>query len=276
MNNMILSALKAIDVATLSRADWIAVGMALKEEGYPCSIWDDWSRNDSRYHPGECEKKWQSFHGNANPVKGGTIVNLAKEHGWTAHAEDYALGWNDTIEYDGDGGFNGFDQTPWSPTEDLITYLETLFDEDDLVGYVTNDVWQDEEGKWKPSKGVYDRTAGELIRCLRKYKNDIGATVGDHKPQTGAWIRFNPLDGKGVKNENITRFRYALVESDTLSIAEQDSVYRKLELPIAALVHSGGKSLHAIVHIDADNYDEYRKRVDFLYDFLEKNGGVSG
>ena len=70
MNNMILSALKAIDVATLSRADWIAVGMALKEEGYPCSIWDDWSRNDSRYHPGECEKKWQSFHGNANPVKG--------------------------------------------------------------------------------------------------------------------------------------------------------------------------------------------------------------
>ena len=272
MNNMILSALKAIDVATLSRADWIAVGMALKEEGYPCSIWDDWSRNDSRYHPGECEKKWQSFHGNANPVKGGTIVNLAKEHGWTAHAEDYALGWNDTIEYDGDGGFNGFDQTPWSPTEDLITYLETLFDEDDLVGYVTNDVWQDEEGKWKPSKGVYDRTAGELIRCLRKYKNDIGATVGDHKPQAGAWIRFNPLDGKGVKNENITRFRYALVESDTLSIAEQDAVYRKLELPIAALVHSGGKSLHAIVHIDADNYDEYRKRVDFLYDFMEKNG----
>ena len=272
MNNMILSALKAIDVATLSRADWIAVGMALKEEGYPCSIWDDWSRNDSRYHPGECEKKWQSFHGNANPVKGGTIVNLAKEHGWTAHAEDYALGWNDTIEYDGDGGFNGFDQTPWSPTEDLITYLETLFDEDDLVGYVTNDVWQDEEGKWKPSKGVYDRTSGELIRCLRKYKNDIGATVGDHKPQAGAWIRFNPLDGKGVKNENITRFRYALVESDTLSIAEQDAVYRKLELPIAALVHSGGKSLHAIVHIDADNYDEYRKRVDFLYDFMEKNG----
>ena len=272
MNNMILSALKAIDVATLSRADWIAVGMALKEEGYPCSIWDDWSRNDSRYHPGECEKKWQSFHGNANPVKGGTIVNLAKEHGWTAHAEDYALGWNDTIEYDGDGGFNGFDQTPWSPTEDLITYLETLFDEDDLVGYVTNDVWQDEEGKWKPSKGVYDRTSGELIRCLRKYKNDIGATVGDHKPQAGAWIRFNPLDGKGVKNENITRFRYALVESDTLSIAEQDAVYRKLELPIAALVHSGGKSLHAIVHIDADNYEEYRKRVDFLYDFMEKNG----
>lgn len=41
MDNNILSALKAIDVATLSHADWIAVGMALKEEGYTCSIWDD-------------------------------------------------------------------------------------------------------------------------------------------------------------------------------------------------------------------------------------------
>ena len=53
-NYMILSALKAIDVSTLSRADWISVGMALKEEGFPCSVWDDWSRNDKRYHPGEC------------------------------------------------------------------------------------------------------------------------------------------------------------------------------------------------------------------------------
>ena len=33
MDNQILSALKAIDVSTLTRADWIAVGMALKEEG---------------------------------------------------------------------------------------------------------------------------------------------------------------------------------------------------------------------------------------------------
>ena len=75
-----------------------------------------------------------------------------------------------------------------------------------------------------------------------------------------------------MKNENVTRFRFALVESDTLPIAEQDALFRKLELPIAALVHSGGKSLHAIVRVDAPNYEEYRKRVDFLYDFLEKNG----
>lgn len=274
MENNLLSALRAIDVAQLTRAEWISVGMALKEEGYPCSIWDDWSRNDPRYHPGECERKWKGFHGNGTPVKGGTIVQMAKDRGWTMFGKDGCMAWDDTIEYDGvTDGFSGFvPSAAWNPAQDLITYLELLFEPDDKVGYVTNDVWQDSDGRWVPSKGVYDRTAAELIASVRKHPDDLGATVGDWKPQVGAWIRFNPLDGTGVKNENVTRFRYALVESDTLSVAEQDILYRKLELPVAALVHSGGKSLHAIVHVDAENYDEYRKRVEFLYDFLEKNG----
>ena len=74
MDNNILSALRSIDVAALDRASWIAVGMALKEEGYPCSVWDDWSRNDKRYHPGECERLWRGFHGSATPVRAGTII----------------------------------------------------------------------------------------------------------------------------------------------------------------------------------------------------------
>lgn len=273
MESNILLALKAINVSELTRADWIAVGMALKEEGYPCSVWDEWSRNDSRYHPGECDRLWKGFHGCSNPVKGGTIVQMAKERGRTMFGEDGCLGWDDTIEYDGSDGFSG-NRIPasWSPVQDLITYLELLFEPEDKVGYVTNEAWLDEDGKWKPRKGVFDRTAGELIASLRKHPDDIGATVGDWKPQAGAWIRFNPVDGAGVSNENVTRFHYALVESDTLPIAEQDAIYRKLELPIAALVYSGGKSLHAIVHVDAADYDEYRKRVSFLYDFLEKNG----
>ena len=273
MDNNILSALKALDVSTMTRAEWIAVGMALKEEGFPCSIWEDWSRNDRRYHPGECERKWSGFHGSGTPVKGGTIVQMAKERGWTPYGENGCMAWDDTIEYDGTDGFSGFTAPDaWKPCEDLVTYLELLFAPEDRVGYVTNDVWQDADGRWLPSKGVYDRTAGELIASLKKHPDDLGATVGDWKPQVGAWIRFNPLDGEGVKNENVTRFRFALVESDTLPIAEQDALFRKLELPIAALVHSGGKSLHAIVRIDAENYEDYRKRVDFLYDFLEKQG----
>lgn len=272
MDNNILSALKAINVAELDRADWITVGMALKEEGFPCSVWDDWSRNDSRYHAGECEKKWAGFHGSGTPVKGGTIIQMAKDRGWTFFGEDACMGWDDAIEYDGDDGFTGFSSENWDPVQDLITYLELLFQPDERVAYVTGDVWQNSDGKWVPSKGAYDRTAGELIKSLKKHPDDIGATIGDWKPETGAWIRFNPVDGDGVKNENVTRFTYALVESDTLPVAEQDILFRKLELPIAALVHSGGKSLHAIVRVDAADYSEYRKRMEFLYDFLEKHG----
>ena len=53
--------LEYIDPSSLSYQEWINVGMALKHEGYSASDWDKWSSNDSRYHPGECYKKWDTF-----------------------------------------------------------------------------------------------------------------------------------------------------------------------------------------------------------------------
>ena len=125
---------------------------------------------------------------------------------------------------------------------------------------------------YKPTQGNFDRTAGELIQLLQKTPDDIGAVFGDYKEEAGAWIRFNPLDGKGVKNDNVTDYRYALVESDTLDIGKQYALFKELELPIATLVHSGKKSLHAVVKVDARDYQEYRKRVDYIYQICKKNG----
>lgn len=277
MQNKILEALDNIPVAELSRQEWISVGMALKEEGFDCSVWDSWSRADTRYHSGECERLWRGFHGSSSPVKGGTIVQMAQSRGWRYFGEDGCLDWSDEISQDGES----YQSPPapqlqvpqvWNPAQDLVTYLKTIFLPDDYVAYVTSDVWQDEDGKWVPARGAYDRTCRELVEALGKHMDDIGAVMGDSKESAGAWIRFNPVDGKGVKNENVTRFRYALVESDTIPVDDQYALLRKLELPIACLVHSGGKSLHAIVHVDADNIEEYRERVQLLYDFLAKNG----
>ncbi len=153
----------------------------------------------------------------------------------------------------------------------MIRYLETLFEKDDIVGYVTRS-FKKEDGGYGPTKGCYDRTAGTLIEQLKGCGGDLGAVLGDYTPAAGAWVRFNPLGGNGVKNENVSAFRYALVESDTLPIGKQNAIIRELDLPVAALVHSGGKSLHAIVRIDAGNYEEYRRRVDYLYQVCEKNG----
>lgn len=273
--------LKYISPADLDYQTWVNVGMALKQEGYPCDVWDSWSRPDSRYHSGECAKKWESFNGNANPVTGATIVQLAKERGMPA-AESRALDWDDEISYEAPeehvivnrNWVEGREITPpadWQPQREIIRYLETLFGEDENVGYVMQSYEKD--GKFVPAnKGAYDRTAGQLIEHLRKCNGDIGAVLGDYNPQCGAWIRFNPLDGKGIKNENVSDFRYALVESDSVEIEQQNAIIRELELPVAALVYSGKKSLHAIVRIDAENYEEYRRRVDFLYQICAKNG----
>ena len=78
-HNNILEALKYIPAADLSYAEWVQVGMALKTEGYDWTVWDEWSRADSRYKQGECERKWKSFNGSGNPVSGGTIVDMAKK-----------------------------------------------------------------------------------------------------------------------------------------------------------------------------------------------------
>lgn len=269
-----------IDPRDCSYEEWVAVGMGLKEEGYSISDWEQWSARDrERYHQGECEKKWNSFRGMAgSKITAGTIVQMAKENGWQP---DYGS----VLDWDSEIGERDSRQVvdhawlesrevvepeSWDPVKDLTTYLEVLFEAGENVGYVT-ECWE-KEGRFLPNRGNWDRTAGQLIEALSQCKGDLGSVVGDYKKEAGAWIRFNPMDGKGCKNENVTDFRYALVESDAMEIDRQNAVIRELELPVACLVFSGGKSLHAIVHIDAGSYEEYRKRVDYLYDVCKKNG----
>ena len=278
----LMEALDHIDPSALNYQEWLGVGMGLKEAGYSISAWEDWSRRDAqRFHPGECQKKWNGFRGNANPITAGTIVQMARENGWRPARAGHALDWDDMIEADRDMVVVNQDWIEtrevdkpqvWDPVQELVSYLKALFDENDHVGYVTHS-FLGEDGRYKPkSKGCFDRTAGKLIEELRKCGGDLGAVLGDYDPEAGAWVRFNPLDGRGVKNVNVADFRYALVESDTLPIEKQNAIIRDMELPVAALVHSGGKSLHAIVRIEAASYEEYRKRVDFLYDVCRKNG----
>lgn len=276
----LLEIIKYINPSELDYQEWVNVGMALKHEGYAVSDWDDWSRNDSRYHQGECKTKWNSFRGSSSPVTGGTIVQMAMEHGWRPlYDPGRELDWDDEISTDGlvvvDKSWVEEQEVrepkKWDPAAQIIQYLETLFEASENVGYVVQS-WE-KDGRFIPAnKGNYSRTAGKLIELLSKCKGDIGSVLGDYNPKAGAWIRFNPLDGKDVKGANVTDFKYALVESDELEIERQNAIIRELELPVACLVYSGGKSLHAIVKVEAADYNEYRKRVDYLYSVCQKNG----
>ena len=79
----LLEVIEYINPAELDYQSWVNVGMALQHEGYNVNVWDNWSAKDSaRYHHGECERKWRTFHGSSSPVTGGTIVQMAKDAGW--------------------------------------------------------------------------------------------------------------------------------------------------------------------------------------------------
>jgi hypothetical protein len=279
-------ALQQINPSVLEYSEWLAVGMALKDAGVSFAEWDQWSRKDAkRYREKEMQSKWNSFRGNGSGSVGiGTIVKLCRDQGGNVETREEDAGrelaWDGVIgprevtkvvrqEWLQDADLPAEPNGNWDGRKDLVNYLKTVFDSEDLVCYVTESFEVD--GKLMPRKGVWDRTAGELIESINKNK-DLGGSIGDWNESAGAWIRFNPLDGKGCSDSNITSHRFALVESDDISVERQYAIYKELELPIAALVHSGGKSLHAIVRIEAPDFKEYQKRVDFLYDVCKKNG----
>lgn len=270
----LLEILEHIPPSDLSYDEWTQVGMALKHEGYTAADWDAWSRADSRYETGVCEKKWRTFKGNSEPVTAGTIVQMAKERGLTffSRSDDNTL-----LDFDGVIAYEGEAEPvakPASrdPVHEIITYLRARFEPDEYIGYVTSVYEDSDTGKLSPTRGNYDRTAGQIIDLLEKCDGDIGSVLGDADTRAGAWIRVNPLDGNGIKDENVTDYRYVLVESDSLPIEQQNALMHDLELPIVTLTHTGGKSLHAIVRVDASSREEYRQRVAYLFDVCEKNG----
>ena len=262
--------LQALNPSALNYSEWVQCGMALKQEGFPVSVWDDWSARDAaRYKPGECARKWDTFTGSGNIITGGTIYQMCKDRGLLPDVRDGFLNWDAAFIADGRADHEQADT--WKPGQEVRRYLETLFKPSDLISIVTKSI-QDKDGKYKPCNTGNTFRVSELLDKLSRYGDDIGAAIGDYNPKAGAWVRFNPVDGQGVKNTNVTEYRYALVESDTLSISEQKDLIKKLNLPIAALVHSGGKSLHAIVHIDATDYETYKTRVKELYRICKENG----
>ena len=90
----------------------------------------------------------------------------------------------------------------------------------------------------------------------------------------GLFMRINPMTKGGARNEDVTAFRHVLVEFDRDNEGKpipKDEQYHAIVasgMPVAALIDSGNKSLHAWIRVDAPDEKEYRRRVEVIWSWF--------
>ncbi|MBR3311559.1 MAG: PriCT-2 domain-containing protein [Solobacterium sp.] len=251
----IVDALYTIKDTTYYEYDpWIQIGEAIKLAGLSWDIWDQWSQQDprsDRYDPSIILRKWNSF-------KRGSVSTIFK------YAEE--CGYRASRDAEESGVIN---DKPFSNEESLNQFYDQLllmFDQGDNVNIVTKamkKIKEDGTVKWIPTGYGITKPRDawlHLVRDARKADKGIEAVIGNYNKESGAWLRMNPTDGQGVGDVNITAYRYMLLESDDMSLYEQRQFVEKHPGLAKLLIHSGGKSLHMVVYVNASNIAQYRDR----------------
>lgn len=146
--------------------------------------------------------------------------------------------------------------------EDLPLFLKALFSTNEKINLVT--AYGQKEGKAHPLGKGKTLSRDEWLSEI--------ALEGLPQGEAGAWIRMNPMDGEGVADANVRAFRFCLLECDALAPALQLALFAHLALPIAALVTSGGRSIHAWVRVNAVNAEAYRETCAALFPCLASYG----
>ena len=75
---------------------------------------------------------------------------------------------------------------------------------------------------------------------------------------------------------NVTSWRYLLLESDSVAPEVWLNVVVQMPLPISAIYTSGGRSVHALVRLDARTQDELRQATEWIGPVMAKLGADPG
>ena len=157
-----------------------------------------------------------------------------------------------------------WERSPWRPLEDWridpIMFFAGSYHAGEKINIVTDySIELDEQGKEKAKP----RGCGRTLK-----RDDWMRETRDHRTpesKAGAWIRMNPTDGRGISDKNMTGFRFVLIEFDHVALDLQIALLVKLKLPVAAILTSGGRSIHAWLRLDAKNGTEYSHIVGALF-----------
>jgi hypothetical protein len=129
---------------------------------------------------------------------------------------------------------------------------------------------------------VFDNwtSQGQVVATIGKPGEPFDAGIlddfRDPPPGAGAWFLCNPVDGRWLyldrlksatnptgrtrrAEENLTAMRYMVLESDAAPAELWLPALAQLPLPIAAIYTSGGRSIHALVRVDAESKEDWTR-----------------
>jgi RecA-family ATPase len=156
--------------------------------------------------------------------------------------------------------------------------LNRIYRQDDVI-CLTWGTFNSESGRWEPNQDDL-RTLGEW-----NYMLSVQPSVLSH--EGGVWFCVNPLKDDGKRANHLVKdFRFCLLECDVphadkrtteeLKAEKEKQFARFLEsgLPIEVLYDSGGKSIHALVRIYAATAEQFKERVEKVYEYMAKMPGL--
>jgi len=126
---------------------------------------------------------------------------------------------------------------------------------------------------------LYNAPAGERVLVFSEYKSQGQAVWPTESIPTGGrdgiWFLAQPVDGKSRPNprlgkmsrrseESVLAWRWMVLESDEAPVRLWLAALARTVPRIAAITTSGGRSVHALVRVDArtkKDWDEQKKRI---------------
>ena len=155
-----------------------------------------------------------------------------------------------------------------APVDDgFIRLIDACFRPDEFVSIAP--AAESDEGETAPRRGVTLTAAEWKARVIKK--GGIDRCFGT---KLGLFLRINPMCQDGATNEAVTALRHVLVEFDRdqqgnpIPKEQQYHAVVASGMPVAALIDSGNKSLHAWIRVDAPDDVEYKRRVAIIWDWF--------
>lgn len=230
--------------------DWLGMMGNFKAAGLTLEDFTHWS-SASPKHTGDEKEKWDTFPSKENRgfarIK---LLSLARKYGYVPKPHTLEL-----PPYAQEKAVN-----------DAQQLLKLLYGENGAVTCCPA-MFDRNHKKYIPNH------AENRHIPICKFTPTTLAKMGE-KVSDGRYMLLNGGDGNGTRKANIKSWKWALVENDTLPIIEQYARIKNLTLPLVGIVHSGGKSLHCFISVDATSEEEYTARVKKIYDYCTANNYV--